>query len=544
VNLQATTGDGERFSRRLYDVLHGEPAGWGSAVELSGSGGHSAAPVSTFNRLGVDMAAPLRLYNTLSRSVEDFEPMTPGHLSLYVCGMTVYDHIHVGHARAMVVFDSFVRYARHRGWDVRFVRNFTDIDDKIINRANALGEEPLVLAQRYIDHFHEDVGNLGLAMPDEEPRVSTSLDAIHALVQRLLDAGNAYEQDGTVWFSVKTCDSYGKLSGQKVDELRSADDASGKRDPADFALWKAAKEGEPAWDSPFGPGRPGWHIECSAMCYASLGETVDVHGGGLDLVFPHHENEIAQSECGNGAPFARYWMHNGLLTMSSGQKMGKSLGNVINVRDALKRFPAETLRLYYLQNHYRSPLPWSGEALPEALAMLARLYEAREVAEAMGGQEKADDVAKSLGSDAMRVLELGRGFSERFYASVDNDFNTAQALGQLFELARAVNRFANHKKAKKRGGPVVAPALKAFALVGDALGFMQLTSEQFEQEVKEKRLGDMGINQGDVETLLQQRLEARAEKDWGRADGIRAKLEEMSIAVMDRPDGVAWKVRL
>ncbi len=489
-------------------------------------------------------AAPIRLYNTLTRRVEDFEPQQPGHIGLYVCGMTVYDHIHVGHARAMVTFDTFVRYVRTRGWDVNFVRNFTDIDDKIIKRAGALGEDPMVLAQRYIDHFQEDVAALGLRQPDEEPRVSTSLDAIHGLIGRLMDAGHAYVADGTVWFSVKSCTDYGKLSGQKVDELRSADDAAGKADGADFALWKAAKEGEPAWDSPWGPGRPGWHIECSAMCYASLGATVDIHGGGLDLVFPHHENEIAQSECGNGAPFARYWMHNGLLTMASGQKMGKSLGNVINVRDALARYPAEALRLYYLQNHYRSPLPWGDEALPEALAMLARLYEAREVAEAMKGQEKADDVAKSLGADALKVLELGRAFPQRLRECCDNDFNTAQALGALFELARAVNRFANHKKAKKRGGPVVAPALQAFAMVGEALGFMTMTTADFEAEIKAKRLGDMGIDTADVERLLADRKQARADKDWGRADTIREQLEAMHIAVMDRPDGVSWKVRL
>ena len=489
-------------------------------------------------------AAPIRLYNTLTRAVEDFEPQQPGKISLYVCGMTVYDHIHVGHARAMVTFDTLVRYLRHRGWDVTFVRNFTDIDDKIIARSAALGEDPMTLAQRYIDAFAEDVAALGLDAPDAEPRVSTSLDAIHGLIARLIEGEHAYVQDGTVWFSVKSSPDYGKLSGQKVDELRSADDAEGKRDGADFALWKAAKPGEPCWPSPWGEGRPGWHIECSAMCHATLGDTIDIHGGGLDLVFPHHENEIAQSECGNGAPFARYWMHNGMLTMDTGRKMGKSLGNVINVRDALARFPAEAMRLYYLQNHYRSPLPWGDDALSEALAMLARLYEAREVAETMGGDEKAEAAAGSLGADALRVLELGKAFTKRFYGCCDSDFNTAQALGALFELARAVNRFANHKKAKKRGGPVVKQALAAFALVGDALGFMNMSTAQFNAEVKQKRLGDMGIEIADVERLLADRAQAREDRDWTRADVIREQLEELSIAVMDRPDGVDWKVRL
>jgi cysteinyl-tRNA synthetase len=490
------------------------------------------------------MANPFRIYNTLTRSIEDFEPQTPGEVTLYVCGMTVYDECHVGHARAMVVFDTFVRYLRHRGWKVHFVRNFTDVDDKIIARSKELGEEPLALAARYIDAFHRDVGNLGLANPNAEPKVSESIDEIQALIQSLLDGGHAYVSDGNVWFSVATCEDYGKLSHQKVDELRNPDEIAGKRAPADFALWKAAKEGEPSWDSPWGPGRPGWHIECSAMARSAIGKTVDIHGGGLDLVFPHHENEIAQSECGNKAPYVRYWMHNGLLTMSSGAKMGKSLGNVINVHVALEAFPAETLRLYYLQNHYRSPLPWSDAALPEALAMLSRLYEAREVAEAMGGQEDADQAAKSLGADAIKVLELGRSFEEKFHAAVDNDFNTAQALGLLFELARAINRFGNHKKAKKRGGPVVAPALAAFDLVNKALGFMSMDTAAFHEEVKAKRLGAMGIAQSEVELLLEERASARAAKDWGRADEIRDKLEAMQIVVMDLPDGVQWRVRV
>ena len=490
------------------------------------------------------MAAPFSLYNTLHRKVEDFEPLTEGKVGLYVCGMTVYDHCHVGHARAMVVFDTFVRYLRHRGWEVTFVRNFTDVDDKIIERANEHGEEPLAWAQKFIDAFYEDMDGLGLARPDHEPRVSTSIENIVALIQNLMDRDHAYVADGNVWFAVETDEAYGKLSNQKVDELRNPDDYSGKRAPADFALWKAAKEGEISWESPWGPGRPGWHIECSAMAKRCLGDTIDIHGGGLDLVFPHHENEIAQSECGNGAPYARYWMHNGMLTMSSGQKMGKSLGNVINIRDALAEFPAEALRLYYLQNHYRSPLPWSSEALPEALGMLSRLYDAREKAEAMGGSEDADAVAKQLGEDAQKVLELGRSFAERFHAACDHDFNTAQALGRLFELARAVNRFAGHKKAKKRGGPVVAPALEAMGLVRDALGLLGMETSAFHDEVKRKRLSALGVERSFVEERLEARAKARADKDWAAADAIRDELSDKRIEVLDLADGVEWRVRL
>jgi cysteinyl-tRNA synthetase len=495
------------------------------------------------------MAAPFRIYNTLSRKVEDFVPIEPGKLGLYVCGMTVYDQQHVGHARAMVVFDAFVRYLRHRGWQVTFVRNFTDVDDKIILRAAERGIEPAVLAQGFIDDFHEDVRLLGLVRPDHEPRVTTSIDTIVAMIATLVERGHAYCADGNVWFSVETDDDYGRLSGQKVDELRNPDDWAGKRAPADFALWKTAKPGEPSWESPWGPGRPGWHIECSAMAKATLGDSIDIHGGGLDLVFPHHENEIAQSESANGCPFSRVWMHNGMLTMASGAKMkgvkmGKSTGNVVNVRDALAEFPAEALRLYYLQNHYRSPLPWDGEALSKALGMLSRLYEAREKAEAMGGGDDPTRLVTELGDEARAVFDLGSAFHDRFLGALDHDFNTAEGLGYLFELARAVNRFAAHKKALKRGGPVVAPALAAFRLVAESLGMVAMDTRAFHAEVKEKRLRALGIDHGAIDDKLEERAEARRSKDWARADAIRDELARSHVEVLDLPDGVEWRVRL
>jgi cysteinyl-tRNA synthetase len=474
--------------------------------------------------------------------------------------MTVYDDCHVGHARAMVVFDSFVRYLRHRGWQVTFVRNFTDVDDKIIDRAKQQGVTPEELAERYIQNFQRDAKGMGLAQPDEEPRVTTSMQAIQDMVQALLDKGHAYVSEGTVWFAVETDEDYGKLSHQKVDELKNPDSWAGKRSPADFALWKAAKPGEPSWDSPWGPGRPGWHIECSAMAKSCLGDTIDIHGGGLDLVFPHHENEIAQSECATGHRYVRYWMHNGMLTMASGrkmkgaaddggegagaQKMSKSLGNVVNVEVALAGFPAEALRLYYLQNQYRSPLPWNDEALPDALGMLSRLYDAREKAEAMAGSDEAARVAKELGDDAQKVLELGQSFEERFYAALDHDFNTAQALAHAFELARAVNRFASHKKAKKRGGPIVAPALVAFRLVSDALGLTAMNTRAFHDEVKTKRLAALGLSAADIDAKLTERSQARDAKDWARADAIRDELAAQQIEVLDLADRVEWRVKL
>jgi len=493
------------------------------------------------------MAQPFRLYNSLSRSVEDFQPRIPGYVSLYVCGNTVYDHCHVGHARAMVVFDMVVRYLRSQGWTVEFVRNFTDVDDKIIHRAQQLGETPAQLAQRYIDAYREDCAALGGLTPDHEPRVSTSINEIIELTQSLVSKGHAYSSEGSVWFSVRSFDGYGKLSGVKIDELRS-EDVGAKRDPADFALWKGAKPGEPSWDSPWGAGRPGWHIECSAMANSCLSSTIDIHGGGLDLRFPHHENEIAQSECGNGAPYARYWMHNGLLTIAKqeeGQaaKMGKSLGNVVNIRDAVAEFPGEALRLFYLQTHYRSPLPWSAHALSESLGMLARLYEAREVAEAMSGDEPAEQVAEALGADALATLHRARTFKERFHAAMDDDFNSAMALGHAFELARSINRFANHKKAKTRGGPIAREAIEAFKLL-EAIGLMCSTSESFQDEVKTKRLAALQLTRDEVQTLIDDRSAARAAKDWSSADAIREQLEAYGIVVMDRADGVGWRVRV
>lgn len=490
------------------------------------------------------MAQPFRIYNTLGRKVEDFVPLEPGHVRLYVCGLTVYDDAHVGHARMMVIFDAFVRTLRALGWQVRYVRNYTDVDDKIIRRANEASEDPLSLAQRYIDHWKRDAEGLGLLPPDEEPRVTRSIADIQGMIAELVEKGHAYAADGSVWFSVATDPEYGKLSGQQVDELRSPEVESGKRDPADFALWKAAKPGEPSWDSPWGPGRPGWHIECSAMARRWLGPSIDIHGGGLDLVFPHHENEIAQSECANQQPFARYWMHNGLLVMADGAKMGKSEGNAFFIRDVLEQYPAEALRLYYLQTHYRSPLPWTPESLDEALGMLARLYEAREVAETMGGSEDADRVASDLGTTAIEVLELGRSFRERFVEALADDFNTAEALGYAFELARAINRLSNDKKARKRAGPVVRPALDALTVLSDTLGLLGMSTTEFHEEVARKRLPQIGLTQEEVDQLVAQRVEARLRKDWATADAIRDRLEAAQIAVMDQTEGSRWRIRL
>jgi cysteinyl-tRNA synthetase len=518
-------------------------------------------------------AASIRLYDTLTRHVQAVVPREPGVLRVYVCGMTVYDHCHVGHARAMIVYDTLVRYLRYRGWKVIFVRNFTDIDDKILARAASEGVGPMDIADRYIASFHEDARALGLAPPDHEPRVSHTLPEIIGMISALLDKGHAYLADGTVWFDVRSFPKYGALSGQRVDDLRNDDPEGGKHAAADFALWKSARPGEAAWESPWGPGRPGWHIECSAMAYATLGPQVDIHGGGLDLVFPHHENEIAQSECSHGHhPFVRTWMHNGMITVGTGtkaggrahreaeagdsgeaiaddraqvgEKMGKSKNNAFVIKNALQTVPAPAIRMYYLQNHYRSPLPWSDEALIEALSMLVRLVDARDQAMSMEGDEDPAVVVRDLGEDARAAWEAGINFERRLYEALDDDFNTARALGVAFEVARTVNRFAGHKKAKKRGGPVVAPALLGFAVLQHALGALPEPGSPFHEEVRTKRLRAMGIELAEVEGRIAARQQARAERDWARADQLRAELTDLGIEVMDAADSVTWRVKL
>ncbi len=499
---------------------------------------------------------PFRLYNTLSHEVEDFIPRIPGRVGLYVCGMTVYDHAHVGHARSMVVYDAFVRWLRANHWKVTFVRNFTDVDDKIIIRAAECGEDPKALAERYIQSFRDDASGLRLLQPDHEPLVSQSIEQIQNLIQKLLNLGYAYVSENSVWFNVERFSDYGKLSRQCLEYLLSTDNIPGKRRPADFALWKASKPDEPSWESPWGPGRPGWHIECSAMSHTHLGESFDIHGGGIDLIFPHHENEIAQSECAHGLRYAHYWMHNGMLVVDTWQKMkggvddkerqpqkmGKSLGNVFNVREALERFPAEAIRFYYLNAHYRSPLIWNDKSLGVALSQLMRLYEARERAEEMGGEGQGAEIATEMGEAAQAVWEQGRAFKECFDKALTQDFNTPKAISHLFELARAINHFAEEKKALKRGGPVVAPALEAFAYAAEHLGILSMEIEDFHTEVKAKYILALGLTQADILALITERAALREARQWDEADRIRQEFAQRQISLMDRRSGTTWRI--
>ncbi len=490
----------------------------------------------------------IRVYNTLARALEPLETRVPGRVGLYVCGMTVYDYCHIGHARAMMAFDVVVRQLRRRGLAVDFVRNHTDVDDKIINRAAQSGVHPLQLSAQFIEELHHDLDALGILRPTLAPQVSEHIPEVVAMVQRLIDRDHAYlAANGDVYFSIESFPRYGALSGKKIDDLRAGERVAveqSKRHPGDFALWKSAGPGELGWDAPFGRGRPGWHIECSAMAAKHLGDQFDIHGGGIDLVFPHHENEIAQSECASGhAPFARYWMHNGHLTLDS-EKMSKSLGNIKRIRDIVHEVPAEALRLLYVDTHYRSPLPFSTEKLSDSLSALDRVYLAKETVEeavARAAQGGPIDTLNEAGRDVHR---LASGFAARFDEAMDDDFNSAAAIGYFFELVRAINRFGNDKKARAKGAAALAPAAEAFHVVSEVFGVGAMSPGAYFDEAKVKRLRSQGKDAADIDALVAARGAARAAKDWTRADQLRAELDAQGIAVMDSPEGSTWRVRV
>ncbi len=506
------------------------------------------------------MDNPIKVFNSYKRSLEPFVPLQDGKVGMYVCGMTVYDLCHIGHARAMITFDVIYRYLRHRGYDVTYVRNHTDVDDKIIARANHLGEDVLELSGRFIRALEEDLAGFGLLPPTVRPKVSDHIPDIVGTISAIVDNGHGYAVDGDVFFDVPSLRRYGYLSGRDIDKMRAGERIEvdpRKRHPADFALWKSVKPGEPAWDSPWGPGRPGWHIECTAMSQKYLGDQFDIHGGGNDLLFPHHENEIAQGEAATGKhPFVAFWMHNGMVTLiddDTGEpvKMSKSLGNVINIRDLLVEMPAEALKLLYLEHHYRSPVPFSRAGLSQALSNLDRVYQAKEVA--LGGQGIMDEgkraltpeeEARSVGGPAKALHELVLDFERRFIAAMDSDFNSAQALGHLFELVKATNRLAGIKKANKRAAAIMASALPAFDLVASVLGVGAMQPTEFFEEMRVKRLAAKGVAREHVEGLLEARTQARVDRDWAQADAIRDQLDELDIVVMDTPEGTAWRIRV
>ena len=500
----------------------------------------------------------LRIHNSLSRQLEPFEPAEPGHVRMYVCGMTVYDLCHIGHARAMISFDVVYRYLLHKGYRVTYVRNYTDVDDKIIQRAAENDVDALEWSRRYIAALDEDLGRLGLLEPGVQPKVSENIDGIIELNATLIERGHAYATpSGDVYFDVHSFEDYGKLSGKKLEDLEAGKRVavgSEKKHPGDFALWKAAKPGEISWESPWGAGRPGWHIECSVMAMKHLGQTFDIHGGGIDLIFPHHENEIAQSECGTGhGPFAKYWLHNGHLTIETedpddeaGTKMSKSLGNVINIRDILDEVPAEALKLLYVQTHYRSPLPYSSDRLAEAISSLDRVYVAKEAAQALAAKEEkssAERLVKDFGGVAKELYELSSSFEDKFIGFMDQDFNTAGAVGLLFELVRVVNRAANDKNMKKKGAALFKQVLPAFELAGKVLGVGGSEPDTWFDDYKLKRLAKQGLEPAWVDERIAARLQARADRDWAAADAIRDELLDKGVLIMDGAEGTTWRMR-
>ena len=484
----------------------------------------------------------MQLYNTMTRAKEPFVPRVPGKVALYVCGITAYDLCHIGHARSSVVFDVLVRYLRHIGNEVKFVRNFTDVDDKIIKKANAEGASSTEIAERYIAAFYEDMDKLGILRPDAEPKATEYIGEMAALAQRLIDGGHAYRTpSGDVYFRVRSFDGYGKLSGRDVEDMRSgARVAPGeeKEDPLDFALWKASKPGEPVWESPFGPGRPGWHLECSAMSEKLLGMPIDIHGGGQDLIFPHHENEIAQSEAAIGGEFCRYWVHNGFVRINT-EKMSKSLGNFVTIRDIYARYLPEVLRFFLLSSQYRSPLDYSDQGLDEAEKGIKRIYAAKVQMEQALTRAKWSE--SKLPADVSE--ELARHV-EGFTAAMDDDLNTAQAMGHVFGLVRLAGRLMDDKTmAKSREtADILRRILDALAEWSTILGVLGSDSQTFLAALKACRLTRLGIDAARVDGLVAERQEARKAKDFARSDVIRDELAGLGVTVMDTPTGPQWDI--
>lgn len=464
----------------------------------------------------------ISIYNSQTHQKEEFKPVKPGKAGVYVCGVTVYDDIHLGHARSAVVFDAIIRYIRYKGYEVNHVTNFTDVDDKIIARAKELGTEPLQLSEKYIDRFFDEMSQLRVRRADHYPRASETIPEIISLIKKLEDRGRAYETATGVYFDITKVDDYGKLSGQSLEQMQSGarvEVDEDKRSPADFALWKRAKEGEISWPSPWGEGRPGWHIECSAMALRYIGETVDIHGGGTELIFPHHENEIQQSEAATGKQFAKYWMHNGLLMINE-EKMSKSLSNYFTVKEILARHDPSIIRLFLLNANYRQPLNYDESSLAEAERSLDRLQSSfKELLDARGGMSGSDDAS-----------ELSRRAIAEFEEKMDDDFNTREALAVMFSLVREANRLLGQRTLSNEGVENLISAFERIDTVFDILRRDEMTEKTKELE------------SGLIELILEIRERARKNQDFETADAIRDGLRKLNIDVQDSSEGAKWKI--
>ena len=461
----------------------------------------------------------LYLYNTLTRKKQEFIPIEPGKVKMYSCGPTVYNFFHIGNARPFILFDTLRRYLEYKGYTVTFVQNFTDIDDKMINKANELGISVKELADQYIAEYYTDAKGLGIRPASVHPRATENIDAIIEIIQTLMDNGYAYNVDGDVYYSTKKFDQYGKLSHQPLEDLESGarlDVNEDKKDPMDFALWKKQKPGEPAWESPWGMGRPGWHIECSAMANTYLGKTIDIHSGGQDLIFPHHENEIAQSEAANQCVFANYWVHNGYINVDN-RKMSKSLGNFFTVRDVAKEFDYEVIRFFMLSAHYRSPINFSKDLMEAAKSSLERIYNCLEAMAFFSKNAPVREAAK----DEQTFLQKLQDYKNKFISAMDDDLNTADAISVIFEIVADANKTitAENQTAK----PVIDSVISLIRELGGVLG---LLSRNEEQSIPAK-----------IQSLLDQRAEARKAKNWAESDKLREQLKDLGYAVKDTPQG-------
>ncbi|MDD3814292.1 MAG: cysteine--tRNA ligase [Desulfocapsaceae bacterium] len=486
----------------------------------------------------------IQTYNTLSRRKEPLKTLEDGHVKLYVCGITSYDLCHIGHARSALAFDMIVRYLRYRGYTVTYIRNFTDIDDKIINRAAEQGTSASALAQRFIDEFYVDMDKLGVDRPTLEPRATEHIQEMIDLITELIDKGLAYQSGTDVYYSVNGFPEYGKLSGRNLDDMQAGARIAineNKTNPMDFVLWKGSKPGEPTWDSPWGPGRPGWHIECSAMSRKYLGDTFDIHGGGKDLIFPHHENEVAQSEGASGKKSVNTWIHHGFVTISD-EKMSKSLGNFLTIRDVLKHYHPEVLRFFIFSTHYRNPLDFSETAMADATAGLDRLYECMATIDDLsnaGISEEKTAIASPKDSKKLHTIE------ERFQKAMDDDFNTAMGMGILFDAVKVINKICQQLPVSPSQADITllkdsAILIKKLAAI---MGLLQEDARKYLQQKKATMLNGLDISEQEILQLIQERKDARVAKDWARSDSIRDQLLAMGIELKDSSSGTTWEIR-
>ncbi len=485
----------------------------------------------------------LKIYNTLTGQKEPFHPLKEGKVGMYVCGVTVYDFSHIGHARAAVVFDVIFRYLKYKGFEVAYVRNYTDVDDKIINKAQKEGVDTKTIAERYIKVYDHDMKALNVEEPTFTPRATEHIPGMIKMIERLIENGYGYEIEGDVYFEVGKFKPYGKLSGKDTEQLQSGarvEVDERKKDPLDFALWKASKPGEPTWDCPWGKGRPGWHIECSAMSQHFLGETFDIHGGGADLIFPHHENEIAQAEGATGKPFVTYWRHNGFVDINQ-EKMSKSLGNIFTIREILENYHPEVVRLFLLSHHYRSPVDFSDQSLKEAQTSLDRLYALL---------KDFKDLRGGIDQSSSRFEEEVRGqigaLQEMFEKEMDDDFNTASALGVLHRVTRNLNKVLGEVKKdgkNKLSSTLVEEAVKTFITAGNVLGLFMVDPDDYFGQKQEEGMKSVTISEEEILKRIEERRIARVEKDWKKSDQIREELSNQGILLKDTPQGTTWKVR-